>query len=137
MPHDNCITLSYAATEKRVTTFPMDKYLGHGIFSDSDDEDGEWDLEEDGHSSRSKGNNKGEDTLPEGARLCLDVLTAKARTLRRPRFMVSMDVMPGRDLAAAHLGMPPGTYTGHLPLPDPDLDGAASWRRRVHQVRTS
>ena len=71
--------------------------------------------------------------LPEGARLRLDVLSAKDRTLRRTRFVVTMGCMPGRE-ELAHLGAAPGTYTRHLALPDPDLDGAISTRRRARQA---
>ena len=132
MPHAPVsLTYSYAATERRVTTFPFEKYLGHG-FSD-DDDDGM--LE--GHVDGAAATLPDLDMLPEGARLQLDVLSAKDATLRRTRFLVSMECMPGRETAAggAHLGAAPGAYTNHLPLPDPDLDAAASTHRRVHQVQ--
>ena len=132
MPHAPVSpTYSYAATERRVTTFPFDKYLGHG-FSDDDDDDA---LE--GPADGAAATALDRHQLPEGARLQLDVLAAKDATLRRTRFLVSMECMPGREAATggSHLGAAPGAYTNHLPLPDPDLDAAASTHRRVHQVR--
>ena len=114
-------------------TFPFEKYLGHGlIVAENDDA---W-ADDGSEGAKAWGKEDELKELPEGARLRLDVIAAKERTLRRPRFVMSMEVMPGRDhvMASSHLGMPPGSYTGHLPLPDADLDGAASWRRRIHQV---
>lgn len=118
---------SYATTERRVTTFPFDKYLGHDILSDDDEDGGEG-------MPESSGTEDHVYRPPDGARLKLDVLSAKDRTLRRTRFLVTMDCMPGRELVFAPLGVAPGAYTNHLPLPDPDLDGALSSRRRLHQV---
>jgi hypothetical protein len=169
-----------------VTTFPMDKYQGHGLLPDSDDEGEGGDGGEQGTNalcapsviplsltppripSHSPHNPLAHthailihpptlahmharplflftcfrclntDELPEGARLRLEVPEAKDRVLRRPRFVVEMGGMLGRDDPGAikgWMGLPPGSYTVHLPLPDPDLDGHTSGFRRVQQVR--
>ncbi|GAX72771.1 hypothetical protein CEUSTIGMA_g227.t1 [Chlamydomonas eustigma] len=123
-PRHGCI-------ERRATTFPFEKYLDHGIFSSDDDDE---DLSAQGE--QNKGHTMLLEELPEGARLRLDVLSAKDATLRRTKFVVIMKGMPGRGdvLASSHAGIPHGGYTNHLPLPDPELDLLSSTRRRVHQV---
>uniref|UniRef100_A0A7S3VKA1 Uncharacterized protein n=1 Tax=Dunaliella tertiolecta TaxID=3047 RepID=A0A7S3VKA1_DUNTE len=101
--------------ERQGPAFDFSRHQGHGILPSSSDED------------------EGEQPLPEGAILSLDVLPAKDAVLKRPRFPVHMGAMQGRD-DEPQSPSKYGAYTNHLGLPDPDLDLVKAGRHRVQQV---